>query len=241
MFPFYTTYDGYGRGHNSHGIGLSITMDAIRNSIVPGVLSDGTVLDKTSFDESIFWHAIYLRELNIIAQNGIQYQVDVSMIRCDIISDILQQYRMPQYMNNFGIDRLINVTYQDIMNGLPAAISHLQKLDISKPFFYEMMPDNVAWRELLDCVFKYTYVSICRVSKVLNGYRIKQEWDNLSEALKCYLIGNTLDNFMYDTRRIWCPQGGQGSQGADVEPYELLNRIIGRVITEIKRDEENDS
>lgn len=241
LFPFYTTYTGYGTGENSKGAGLTISMSAICKYLYPTTLSNGSVIDKDTFGESEFWDAVRLRELYVTDAVGVRYQVDVSMIRADVLSDILYHYRVYQYSRQRGTYQLLRVSYQEMIDALPAVITAMQQLHPSASLYTLSVPNNIAWNQLTTSISEFSRLPIFTLREVIDTYRTTKEWDMLLEVLKSYFIGIVINACMDDTRRIWCPQSGQGSQSSDIIPHEILNRIVARVLADIENRDRNDS
>lgn len=241
LFPFYTTYTGYGDGENSKGAGLAVSMSAIRKCLYPTTLSNGNVIDKDTFTESEFWDAVRLRELYVTDAVGVRYQVDVTMIRADILSDILYHYRVYQYSQQRGGYKLLRVSYQEMVDALPAVITAMQQLPSSSSLYTLSVPNNIAWTQLVTSISEFSHLPIFTLRELIDTYRTENEWDMLLEVLKSYFIGIVIHACIDDTRRIWSPQGGQGSQSSDIIPHEILNRTVARVLVDIENRGKNDS
>jgi hypothetical protein len=64
--------------------------------------------------------------------------------------------------------------------------------------------------------------------------------DKVVEFIIEYLKGRAMDGFVLDTRKLWTPTGGKGSQQDDHEPYRVLIDAMSNALDKEKAEYDYD-
>ena len=136
LLPFQSTYNDYGAGENSHGVGLQQTIDSIRDILVELELGENIYHDiavnKSQFDVDLLFEAVQEDRLSISYGCGSQpVKLDFVMIRKDIVDDILYNWQREKYVGNGigncgGDNNYINYKFCDVVNDIPKIIQQVK-------------------------------------------------------------------------------------------------------------------
>jgi hypothetical protein len=248
LLPFESTYNDYGIGTHSSGIGLGLIIEGIRDNLVELPVGENEYHDiaisKELFNEELFFEGIREGRLSINSYSG-KKQVEFTMFRKDIVDNILDTFVIEKYVGkNIGTIGYDNsyVSYQflDLVKELPLVVSELQKKYHGKYYLLSMenliLPDNLnvtRWFRRDN----YRYSKIVHIDEQIGNFLEKNNTQDALELLTQHLKAVFIDHFMELTRKSWIPQSGEGSQYRDTEPYRLLMAAIDRVLSAEESDE----
>jgi len=253
--PFYAKYNEYGGADECHGVGLDFVMDTIKDQLVEKEVGDNEYHDievkRDGFDTEKFFDACHENRL-FIKEHVKEHLVDRVMIHKGIFDHILETQQYEQYM---GYEEpYLYYKFADVVADLPEYIRRAkikykdQQLAFDDPLLakYFMNPFNglfekneigqpefnlaAEWLRYLD---NYSYKSPLFIPKedLIELLEVKSE-EELVAFFTEYLKGRAIDEFISNTRKLWVPQSGKGSQGDDHAPYRLLIEAMTKVLDE---------
>ncbi len=139
LMPFYSHYDDYGGGEESHGVGFQPIMEAIKKNLIELEVGENEYHDiavtRDKFDEALFFEAVHEHRLKVkVNRFGGEEQLEFVMFRKDIVDHILANWHRDDYV---GADQgtsgwnnsYIRYGFKDIVADLPEFMSILE----SKP------------------------------------------------------------------------------------------------------------
>lgn len=268
LLPFYSKYNDYGGGEDSHGVGLDYIMQGLREALVEVDVGENTSHDiavtRDGFDEEAFFDSVHENRLQIDGYHG-PVEVDFVMFRKDIVDDILDNWVQEKYVgegqgtSGYG-NSYLPYTFSDVLAGLPAALDRIEamlsdELELTSvvktlprsaqikflglgALFDWNHPNKVGWYIHRD---NYRYSQIVRVHEII--IEAMERGDRLAaEALMTdYLKAVYIDTFMDSVRKVWMPGGHEGSQAQDHDGYRaLINAMTKALDKELAEDADED-
>jgi hypothetical protein len=249
LIPFESEYNDYGGGENSSGVGLLYVLAAVKENLVEREAGENTSHDlavtRSSFGEEQFFKSILKQRLTI-STSGPESYVDFAMMRKDCVDAILNTWQIEDCKYNhesnevnyfkYGYDDLVKEATDYIL-----AIKDLvEKNDATAFLFMNNMEEYPVCSKLARTLDFDDY----QPSRMLRGQRIVRELveagkiEQAEEFIKEYLKGAMLNIFLESTRKQWMPGGHEGSQGQELEPYELLLQVTQESINKRKAEME---
>ena len=137
LLPFYSKYDDYGGGEESHGIGFDLLMTALQDKLVEMPVGENQYHDiavkREKFGEKEYFESIHEGRLKVSRRVfGGESAIEFVMFRKDIVDDILANYVIEHYVgdgkgtcgweNNY-----INYTFADVVADIPAFIDEMER------------------------------------------------------------------------------------------------------------------
>ena len=255
LLPFESTYNDYGGGEDSSGIGFGLIMAGLKKSLIEMPEGENKYHDiavtKAAFDEELFFDSVHERRLKTTDYYGKPRNIEFTMFRKDVVDAILNTYVIEEYVGeNQGTTGYKNsyTTYKfaDLIADIPMLISALKDRYAGR---YDMMGmGGIVVPSTID-----TYLRVwlsnnesCRFSRLIYINEVlcdmleKGDDQRAVELLTEHLKAIFVNNFMEITRKSWMPQGGEGSQNQDPAPYRVLMAAMDKVLTKIENpnDEE---
>jgi hypothetical protein len=250
LLPFETTYNDYGGGEDSTGIGFPIIMESIKNNLNEIEAGENKYHDiavtKDKFDEALFFEAVHegrLQKHNPYALDEDDHtKLEFVMFRKDIVDTILEKHYMEKYVGDgkgthgYG-NNYIRYYFKDIVADILPMIQEISemvaedkelatfKLLSSFESMFKYDHPNLAATWLRGDT--YRYCNLIRINEYLFNL-FEQEGPlperilQLEEILTESLKGRFIDAFMEMSRKSWIPAGHEGSQGDEQRPYRSL-------------------
>jgi hypothetical protein len=265
LLPFTSEYNDYGGGENSSGLALNLILSAIQEDLDELDVGNNQYHDiavkKKDFNEELFFEATHEDRLSV---RGTKLQF--TMFRKDIVDDILDNYKVEQYVGNgtgttgWGKNYII-YGFNDIVADIPALIMLMREgskedqelvkdlpADKRQRFMFRMMSfdrlhqyrdKNKAARYLASDTYRYS--RLVDIKLVAGDMLAEGQTDKLIELLTEHLKAVYIDSFMHSARKTWIPGGHEGSQNTEPEAHLFLaNAVIGALGREQTQwDEEN--
>jgi len=246
LLPFETTYDDYGGGEDSSGIGFGLIMAGIRERLVELPVVENTIHDiavtRDAFDESLFFESVHEGRL-LVAGRDKPNRVEYTMMRKDVVDTILDTYVIEKYVgDNQGTtghhNSYIHYRFADIAAEIPDLVAALKERFAGN---YDMMrnlgetiiiPRGFEFKYLRDWMGddSYRYSRLARIVTFLAMLLQDGNEQRAAELLTEHLKARFINYFMEITRKSWIPQSGEGSQDQDLAPYRVLMAAMGQVI-----------
>ena len=137
LLPFYSQYNDYGGGENSHGAAFQTIMNAVAENLIEMDVGENQYHDiavkREGFGEEQFFEAVHENRLFTKGWRGAQCAVDFVMFRKDIVDYILDNRVIESYVgdgkgtggyrNNY-----IHYKFQDILTDIPEFINKIQDM-----------------------------------------------------------------------------------------------------------------
>lgn len=259
--PFYSEYNDYGGGENSHGIGLDLLIKGLKEQLVEMELGDNQYHDiavkKDELGEELFFEAVHEGRLFINEGRKGKTLVDFVMFRKDVVKDILENFCREQYVGSgkgtCGWDNAyIQYGFRDILADVPAYLDKLKEsIDSAKdPILrkyagsrglFEHNDPNKAAMFLRDSE-NYRYSHLIRPFNELDELVAAGEMELAKELVEGWLTMSYLDVFMHSTRKVWNPGSHEGSQAQEHHGYRVLTKAINSALDREKEEfmEENE-
>lgn len=231
LLPFESTYDDYGGGEDSHGVGLDFIMQGLKNQLVEMEVGDNQYHDiavkKDGFSPEKFFEAVH--EDRMMIQKGYPEptQVYFTMMRKDIVDELLETRVLENYVgggqgtHGWG-KNYVYYKFSDIVASV-------------RPLLERMIADTEGQEEfmrsfMMDRIHKYRNEYLAAMYLGGDNYRYSRIVDmkemisraieigtvesiNKIEALIVeHLKGVFIDGFMHAARKTWIPGGHEGSQ-----------------------------
>lgn len=136
LLPFYSKYDDYGGGRESHGIGFDLLLAALQDKLVEMPVGENQYHDiavkREGFGEKEYFESIHEGRLRVGHHTGDESAIEFVMFRKDIVDDILANYIIEHYVgdgkgtcgweNNY-----IKYTFADVVADIPAFIDEMER------------------------------------------------------------------------------------------------------------------
>lgn len=250
LLPFEADYDDYGGGENCGGVALPFVMKGLKDHLVEMELGDNQYHDiavkKDNFDDKLFFEAVHEDRMQIQGRYGKEpTQVYFTMMRKDIVDDILENRVLEHYVGNgkgtcgWG-NNYVRYKFSDVVASI-------------RPLLEKMIADSEGKSEhmrafMMDTVHKYRDDFYAAMYLNGDGYRYSRIVDmkemvsraieigtvesiNKIEALLVeHIKGVFIDSFMHDARKTWIPGGHEGSQSSSGGALRLLAKATITVL-----------
>lgn len=251
--PFYGIYNEYGGADNCYGNELNLVMDSLKKSLVE--IDEGTNkyheidVKRDNFSVDKFFEACAEHRMKV-ETNCVEFSVDRVMIRKDVFDHILDNYQFKEWISERH--DYMNYKFSDIISDLPefvrrAKVKIMSEMDdlgcISSSYRYItpfrglftknaiLEPEmNLAdiWMKRMDS-YEFTSPIFNPTESSIDLLQNKSEDEVitfLTEYVKCLVI----DSFLRETRKMWIPQAGKGSQNDEHAPYRVLISAMNKVL-----------
>ena len=249
LLPFEAEYDDYGGGENCGGVALPFVMKGLKDRLIEMELGKNEYHDiavkKDKFDDKLFFEAVHEDRMQIESYRGEPTQVYFTMMRKDIVDDILENRVLENYVGNgkgtcgWG-NNYVKYKFSDIVASV-------------RPLLERMIADAEGQSEymrafMMDRVHKYRDEYLAAMYLNGDGFRYSRIVDmkemvsraieigtlesiNKIEALLVeHLKGVFIDSFMNDARKTWIPGGHEGSQSSSGGALRLLAKATVSVL-----------
>lgn len=263
LLPFYSKYDDYGGGEDSHGVGFDLLMAGIRSKLVEMPVGENSCHDieikREGFGEKEFFEYIHEGRLNVDCRYGDTNAVDFVMFRKDVVDDILTNYTVNHYVGNgegtCGWENsYIDYTFADVVADIPAFIDEMERKmsDALTLEIYKDVPPAMRFAltiHRLENVFEwrhpnkaswyirndsYRYSRLVDTAEAIINAVASGDRIRATELLHDHLMAQFLDSFMHEVRAIWTPGCHEGSQSSNPVGYRALTAAINRALDEEK-------
>lgn len=244
LVPFVSTYNDYGAGENSTGIGFELAMASLKKNLIEMPLGENPFHDiavtRAAFDEDSFFQSVSEGRLFVTGWDG-DRQIEYVMFRKDVVDTVLDNHVITEWVGEGkGTTGYKNcyVTYKfaDIVREIPATVALIKERHNHREMpAFGGPPDAIRdtrigkWMSYKDT---YRYSSIIRVWEVVSDYINAGDTVAIELLLTEFLRGCFVDSFMESTRKSWIPQCGEGSQAEDFSAYRTLNAAMEKIMTE---------
>lgn len=239
--PFYATYNDYGTGTGEHGPAFEPFMKLLSSQLIEYEVGENPYHDievtRDAFDAELLWDANHEGRLAIQSYGGKSQAVEMIMVHRRIYDAILSQSHRYMTKNNDGEYGYFYYTFQDVAATVPALvdkiIAELDSLNsepdvIKKVLKSYMISDSVFKYDRDDRLMAYLASGNHRLALIpdYKNYLVDFTAKNGREAtiglITEFLKGLFINEFVSDTRKLWVPPSGSGSQQQDHAPYLVL-------------------
>jgi hypothetical protein len=145
-------------------------------------------------------------------------------IHMDIYNDILANFAI-------SIDWKKSVKFADVAKTIPKLVNELQESAKSNTFYIVdvLFSDTLAGKFLAgDPHGKKSLLK--SVAAIKQAVKAGKSTEDLCQFLEEILKGQWINYFMSNTRKIWVPQCGAGSQADDTKGYEVLIKSMSKIL-----------
>lgn len=253
LVPFYSVYDDYGGGENSHGIGLDLVLDGLRKYALPVPQGENTYHDipvnPAELDEAKFFEAVRKGRLSVRGgTNGAM--IDYTMFRMDVVNHICENFRQEFYVGSgkgtTGFENCyVSFTYKNVLDSVPEFIYLFSEIISKSVCDYNSLISMIGSSDVrnpaamyLGEIYSHRFSYICRPAEALGEYITARETEKAEQLVKDMVLGSFLESFMGLTRKVWMPGGHEGSQSVEHEAYLALCNAINSAISSEKDDNE---
>jgi len=255
LLPFESTYNDYGGGEDSSGVGFDLIMAGLKKSLIEMPVGENPYHDiavtKDAFDEELFFESVHERRLKTTDDYGKPQNIEFTMFRKDIVDAILDTYVIEDYVGpDKGTTGYKNsyVTYKfaDLIADIPMLISALKDRYAGR---YDMMGmGSIVVPSTIDTHLRvwlrnnesYRFSSLIYINELLVDMLEAGDDQRAVELLTEHLKAIFVNNFMEITRKSWMPQCGEGSQYQDPAPYRVLMAAMDYMLKQIEKDEDDE-
>jgi len=251
LIPFEGVYNDYGGSDENSGVGLTYVLDAVKENLIETEVGENERHDiavtRSSFGEDQFFESV--REQRLIIENkfGKESYIDFAMMRKDCVDAIFNTWQIQDcnYDRESKEMNYFKYGYNDLAEEVTAYVEVIKDL-IEKNDAISFMHMNNNLDEYPECskLAKTLNFNDYQFSGMLQGQRFIRTFiaaGLLKQAeafIKEYLKGAMLNIFLEETRKQWMPGGHEGSQGQELEPYELLLQVTQETINKRKAEME---
>ena len=257
LLPFESVYDDYGGGEDSSGPALEYIMNGIKDDLVEREVGENVYHDiavnKKDFTPEKFFESVHENRLTIQGHRREPTQLYFTMMRKDIVDDILSNRIIEEYVGGgegtCGYDNnYIRYKFADIIADIrPLLNEAMEKIVEAKATkdnykFQFMIYDGIEGMFPVEHPNKvakwlrnnsYHYSSIVNMKAVIiRGLEIGtiESINKLEELLIEHVKAIYIDNFMSDARKTWIPGGHEGSQSNSGGALRLLGAATVRAL-----------
>ena len=248
LIPFEGVYNDYGGSDMNSGVGKLYALGAVKENLIETEVGENERHDiavtRSSFGEEQFFESVHKQRLIIENKFGKESYVDFAMMRKDCVDAILNTWKIQDCNYDHESKELnyFKYGYSDLVEEVTTYVLAIKDLLEKNDEIGFMLINNMA--EYPECSKLATTLNFnsFQPSGMLQGQRIIRTFiaaGLLKQAeafIKEYLKGAMLNIFLEETRKQWMPGGHEGSQGQELEPYELLLQVTQETIN--KRKEE---
>lgn len=239
--PFVTRYNDYGGGEKSNWV-LDILLEEIKEQMIelPAGTNSSHELEVTrdKLNEELFFDAVHEGRL-AVPQAGHPTRINFVMMRKDIVDNILADYApdFPAIAVAKTFDQMVEeipAFYEDVI------AASKDQLGIFGALRYGTDQIRDKYPQLYRCLIAFSvadgYSGIARLHTTVQQLHNQKKHKRAKEVIEYWLMGAVIDRFMINTRITWAPGGYEGSQDQDPEPYEILNKAIGKRLVKMMED-----
>jgi hypothetical protein len=251
LLPFESTYNDYGGGEDSSGIGFDLIMAGLKKSLIEMPIGENQYHDiavtKAAFDEELFFESVHERRLKTTDDYGKPQNIGFVMMRKDLVDAILDTYVIEEYV---GPDKgttgyknsYITYKFADLIADIPMLISALKDSCDGR---YDMMGmGSIVVPSTIDAHLRawlrnnesYRFSSLIYINELLVDMLEAGDDQRVLELLTEHVKSLFINNFMEITRKSWMPQCGEGSQYQDPAPYRVLMAAMDYMLKQIEKD-----
>jgi hypothetical protein len=250
LMPFYSEYNDYGGGENSHGFGFKYVIDTLRKSLVERELGENSYHDlavtRDDFDEEMFFNVCGKNRLQIKNNRGQVEEVTFVMFHKSAVDDIFENFEQCEFVSEpDGGYHYETYKFSDIAASVPALVDVLMVVPDDESCFDQIMRRY----DPLDTAFPKgsnrakSWLSLNRISEItgnrsqssqIETYVNAKDAEGLTMFLTETLKAVYINNFMLMTRKMWMPTSGEGSQEGDHEPYHVLINAMNKILANEK-------
>ena len=251
LVPFHSYYNDYGSGENSHGIGLRVIIDSLKDQLIEREIGENEYHDiavkRKDMNETLLFASMREGRLAIPkVRRSLQNQpqetnIDFLMMRKDVVDEILNTYRREDLVYFSGNGGYRNYGFSDLVDEVNALVDHctesvkececredeVQKLSIfwnlgNPSYTASVLEGKSSLLSIWMPNYSYNGASLVRVMEVFTKMVKNGDTDSAKELFTEYLKGAWIDRFMDEARKSWIPQCGEGSQDTDTGNQEFL-------------------
>ncbi len=251
LVPFYSTYNDYGGGEQSYGVGFDLLIEGLKKYLVEKDVGENQYHDiavnRENMDEDLFFNAVHEGRLAISKHfQPNEALVDFVMFRKDVVDDILTHYMLEKYVgkgqgtSGWG-NAYIEYGFKHILDDVPEYLERLNT-KINEESFYPSAESlflyeekNKAAKILVD---NHNFSRLIRPIEALSLFVADGHTEKVQELIEGWLTMSYLETFMNATRKVWAPGCHEGSQGEDHHGYRVLANTINAVLD--RREKEMD-
>ncbi len=257
MLPFLAEYNDYGAGENSHS-NINFVIEGIKSRLIEMPLGENECHDiavsADQLDEELFFNAVHEGRLFVKGYHGERAQVDVVMMRADIVDNICENWELEMYVgdgkgtggyqNNY-----ISYKFKDIVAKVPdfldkveAEINDIRDSTDTMPvdFRFSCLKNTISElynfkdRNLvsiyLGSISNHRYSRIVRPTDIVVDYLVNGKRLEAEALLVDVLRGSFIDTFMEVSRITWAPGAHEGSQSQEHSSYRALCNAVSAAL-----------
>jgi hypothetical protein len=253
LLPFESVYNDYGGGEDSSGPALDYIMNMIKKDLVEMEVGENQYHDipvkKEGFDADKFFEAAHEDRLSIQGRRAEPTQLYFTMMRKDIVDDILENRTIEEYVgdgkgtcgydNNYVRYRFADIV-ADIRPLLNDAMEIVGKIDkeqrslsmfSSIEYLFDHDYENKVMKWLRGDSYRYSRI-VDMKSVIRRGLEIGtvDSINKLEEMLNEHVKALYIDGFMHSARKLWVPGGHEGSQSTSGGALRLLGAATVRAL-----------
>ena len=261
LLPFEATYDDYGAGEDSKGVGLPWVIEGIRKNLVEVEQGENEYHDiavkREGFDVEKLYEACHEGRLRVKGYGGKENpRLHFVMMRKDVVDEVLSKVTYERYN---GTGDYTYYTFNDILDSIDEMIEYSLKYladtegDPSRRIFALVANFGsliLPWRTTnhasnwLRSSFggRSDQSQVFNIGETYSELLEKGDIGNAKTLLQDFLKGACIDKLMSRTRRMWAPPSGEGSQDDALDEHKLLASITMGIAERLEHrwDEEDD-
>ena len=259
LLPFESVYDDYGGGEDSSGPALDYIMFMIKKDLIEMEVGENQYHDievkKEDFGPEKFFEAVHEDRLSIQGPRSEPTQLYFTMMRKDIVDDILENRRIQDYVgagkgtcgygNNYIKYKFADIV-ADIRPLLNDAMEIVGKIDKEERAFKMLSGfDYLFDQDYKNKVLKWMRSDSYRHSRIVDMKSVIRRGleigtvdsiNKLEEILIEHVKAIYIDGFMDSARKTWIPGGHEGSQGMSGGALRLLGAATVRALDREKAE-----
>jgi hypothetical protein len=259
LLPFESVYDDYGGGEDSSGPALDYIMNMIKKDLVEMEVGENQYHDievkREGFTPEKFFEAVHEDRLSIQGRRAEPTQLYFTMMRKDIVDDILANRTIEDYVgdgkgtcgygNNYVKYKFADIVadIRPLLNDAMEIVGNIDKELRSLKMFsgLDYMFDQDYENKVLKWMRgdSYRYSRIVDMKQVISkGLEIGtvDSINKVAALLEEYLKGIYIDGFMHSARKTWIPGGHEGSQSMSGGALRLLGAATIRALDREKAE-----
>lgn len=234
MFPFYSHYNDYGVGENSSGFGMSVVVNATKEFMVE--IDEGEnryheiAVKKEGWDIDKFFEAVRENRLTVRTVRG-PAKVAMVMIKRDIWDYIFNNYTFTHVWFSGPKKAKYNrrkYKFKNIEKDIPAVVDYLVELHGKLSGYGSYLDALGELHNSKNCAAPflmgdtYRHARIMHIDEHIRVYLKIGDKIGLTEFLTEYVKARFIDYYMSSARKVWIPQGHEGSQNTEHEAHHTL-------------------
>lgn len=260
LLPFESTYDDYGGGEDSHGVGLDFIMAGIKRELVEMEVGENKYHDievkKEGFGPEKFFEAVHEQRLQIQGRFSAEpTEIYFTMFRKDIVDHILENREIEDYVGDgkgtcgWG-NNYVRYKFKDIVADVrPLLETALKEISqASEPVRAYMLFDGISGvihNNQVNRAAKWLRGDSHRYSRIVDMNRVISKGleigtleaiVKLEQLLIEHLKARFIDGFMHSARKTWIPGGHEGSQGYSGGALRMLSAATLSVLDKEKAE-----